>query len=64
MGNNSRPTFTKRQKEQARAEKNKKKEEKREFRKAMKDNREPAPAGVDPDIAHIVPGPQPLPWDE
>jgi hypothetical protein len=65
LGNNSRPTFTKRQKEQARAEKNKKKEEKREQRKFEKESRGPEDTrGVDPDIAHIIPGPQPLPYDE
>ena len=61
MGNNSRPSFSKRQKEQARAEKNKRKEEKREQRKLERSDRpnDVAP-GIDPDIAHIVPGPQPI----
>ncbi len=61
MGNNGRPSFSKRPKEQARAEKNKKKEEKREQRKLERTDRPEAnTAGVDPDIAHIVPGPQPI----
>ena len=59
MGNNGRPSFSKRQKEQARAEKNKKKEEKREQRKLERVDR-PDANGVDPDIAHIIPGPQPI----
>jgi hypothetical protein len=61
LGNNGRPSFSKRQKEQARAEKNKKKEEKREQRKLERpDKSDVNTAGVDPDIAHIVPGPQPI----
>lgn len=60
MGNNGRPSFSKRQKEQARAEKNKKKEEKREQRKLEREDRPNVAGGVDPDIAHIVPGPQPI----
>ncbi len=55
-------TQTKRQKEQARLEKRKEKEAQRAQRKAEKADR-PArqPGESDPDIAHIVPGPQPIP---
>lgn len=60
MGNNGRPSFSKRQKEQARAEKNRRKEEKREQRKLERVDRPEGATGVDPDIAHIVPGPQPI----
>lgn len=52
---------TKRQKEQARIQHQKDKEAKREERKRTKAER-PArqPGDVDPDIAGIVPGPQPV----
>ena len=53
------PGATKRLKELARQQKQREKAEKREQRKREKSER-PAPAeGVDPDIAGIVPGPQP-----
>ncbi len=57
------PGATKRQKEAARREKHQKKEERREQRKREKAEREsnPVAPGVDPDIAGIVPGPQPIP---
>lgn len=61
MGASGRPSFNKRQKEQARVEKQKRKEEKRAEREADKANRGPSTPGEDPDIAHIIPGPQPLP---
>lgn len=53
---------TKRQKEQSRLEHRQKKEQEREARKLEKATRPPRQEGdVDPDIAHIVPGPQPIP---
>jgi hypothetical protein len=57
------PGATKRQKEAARREKNQKKEERREQRKKEKAEKgdQPLAPGVDPDIAGIVPGPQPIP---
>jgi hypothetical protein len=52
----------KRQKEQARAEKQREKAEKREQRKLERANKPPRSEGEeDPDIAGIVPGPQPVP---
>jgi hypothetical protein len=51
-------TFIKRQKERARQQRNQEKEAKREERKREKAERPAAADGVDPDIAHIVPGPQ------
>jgi hypothetical protein len=53
--------MSKRQKELARKEKNKEKDVRREQRKKEKADRpnQPGEAGVDPDIAGIVPGPQP-----
>jgi hypothetical protein len=57
------PGMSKRQKELARKEKNKEKDVRREQRKKEKSERttQPGQEGVDPDIAGIVPGPQPLP---
>lgn len=62
MANRSRQTFLKRQKERARQEKQRLKAEKRQQRKA---DRDPSDTGVgeDPDIAGIVPGPQPMAWE-
>jgi hypothetical protein len=57
----SNTTFAKRQKERARADKQRAKEEKRRQRRAEGTaNRAPLEPGVDPDIAGIVPGPQPV----
>lgn len=51
---------TKRQKELARIQHKREKAEKAEQRKKEKDSRGPRDPNVDPDIAHIVPGPQPV----
>ncbi len=60
MAQRSRPTITKRQREQARITKQKDKL----ARRAEKARRGPSgpssPDGIDPDIADIRPGPQPL----
>lgn len=53
------PARSKRQKEQIRLEHKKDKEARKEERKKLKPER--TEGGVDPDIAHIKPGPQPLP---
>ena len=59
MANRSRPSQQKRHKERARQEKQKMKAERRQEAK-QRAPCGPAPAGeVDPDIAGIVPGPQP-----
>jgi len=50
----------KRQKEQARLEQRKLKEERRIQRAAERANRPEGSEGEDPDIAGIVPGPQPI----
>ena len=56
------PGHLKRQKESKRAEKQREKDARREERKREKEGRGTGPeTGVDPDIAHIVPGPQPKP---
>jgi hypothetical protein len=62
MGNRGRATFAKRQREIARQEKARDKAAKRVERKEtwVKPDRK---AEDDPDIAGIVPGPQPLPYD-
>lgn len=63
MANRTRPTLEKRAKERARQEKRKQKEERRQVAKMNKGG--PRPAGEeDPDIAGIVPGPQPSPWGD
>ena len=62
MANRSRQTFIKRQKERARQEKQRLKAEKRAQRTAEK-TKAVAIDGEDPDIAGIVPGPQPNMWE-
>jgi hypothetical protein len=56
----SNPSINKRQKEKARQDKQREKAEKRQQRRNERGQRAPsAEGGVDPDIADIVPGPQP-----
>ena len=57
----SHPSVNKRLKERNRQDKQKEKEAKREQRKNEKVPRSSSNAGEDPDIAGIVPGPQPIP---
>jgi hypothetical protein len=52
-------TRAKRARERARQEKQKQKAERRAERRAEKATRQPHPGDQDPDIAGIVPGPQP-----
>jgi hypothetical protein len=60
MANRSRPSQQKRHKERARQEKQKMKAERRQEAKMLRANAGPRQSGdVDPDIAGIVPGPQP-----
>jgi hypothetical protein len=61
MANRGRATFAKRQKEIARQERAREKAAKRVGRKEHKVTKERG--ADDPDIAGIVPGPQPLPYD-
>jgi hypothetical protein len=63
MANKGRATFAKRQKEIARQERAREKAAKRVERKEAKGKVERGIVDVDPDIAGIVPGPQPLPYD-
>lgn len=56
-------TFEKRQKEKNRQDRQRDKEAKRDQRKNDKVNKPAGVAGEDPDIAGIIPGPQPIPDD-
>ena len=60
----ARPSFEKRRKEQARQERKRDKAERRQSRKIEKAERPAGEEGEDPDIAHIVWGPQPTEDDE
>jgi hypothetical protein len=64
MANRSRPSQQKRHKERARQEKQKMKFERRQEAKVNRTNSGPRPPGEDPDIAGIIPGPQPPREDE
>jgi hypothetical protein len=64
VANRTRPTLEKRAKERARQEKRKQKEERRASAKAQKSQAPRAAGEEDPDIAGIVPGPQPSPWGD
>lgn len=54
----------KRERERARAERQKEKAARREEAKVRRANAPGHSTGVDPDIAGIVPGPQPNPWGD
>jgi hypothetical protein len=58
MAQRSRPTLMKREREKARMERQKMKEARRADRSQRPSQR--GDEGIDPDIAHIKPGPQPL----
>jgi hypothetical protein len=60
MAQNARPTAAKREREKALAERRRSKEARRRDVKERKLTAGERPEGVDPDIAHIKPGPQPL----
>ncbi len=64
MANRTRPTLEKRAKERARQEKRKQKEERRATAKVQRVNSPRREGEEDPDIAGIIPGPQPSPWDD
>ena len=57
------PSVHKRQKERLRQEHQREKAEKKKQRRDEKPVREPGSEGVDPDIAGIIPGPQPAAED-
>jgi hypothetical protein len=54
-------TFQKRQKERARLDKQRDKSAKKKLRREQPNPRATTEPGVDPDIAGIIPGPQPIP---
>jgi CspA family cold shock protein len=58
------PSVNKRQKERQRQERQKEKAERKKLRQEEKRARPPGPNGEDPDIAGIVPGPQPRSEEE
>jgi hypothetical protein len=60
----SRPTQNKRARERARQEKQQAKQARRAEAKTRKANTPTASGDEDPDIAGIVPGPQPSPWGD
>jgi hypothetical protein len=60
----SNPSIQKRQKERERQERARAKAEKKKVRNDEKVSRGPREDGVDPDIAGIVPGPQPVIEDD
>ncbi len=60
MARNARPTAAKREREKALSEKRQQKAAKRQDLKQRKEGQERPADGIDPDIADIVPGPQPL----
>jgi hypothetical protein len=64
LGTNRGASITKRERERARQQRQKDKADRRLQRKAEKQERPAHEPGVDPDIAGIVPGPQPRPLDE
>jgi hypothetical protein len=60
MARNARPTAAKREREKALNERRKEKEARRRDAKDRQGTKGDAPDGIDPDIAHIKLGPQPL----
>ncbi|HOO46947.1 MAG TPA: hypothetical protein PLM29_12000 [Deltaproteobacteria bacterium] len=66
MANKSQNTFKKKMREETKRKKKMEKEARRLERKDIKANEEPISGVEDPDIAGIVPGPQPLPeeWND
>lgn len=60
MAQNARPTAAKREREKALAERRKEKETRRKVAKERRAGSGGRDDGIDPDIAHITPGPQPL----
>jgi hypothetical protein len=62
MTNRSRPTQAKRAREKALQEKRQQKAARRQDAKERKESAPGRADGVDPDIADIVPGPQPHPF--
>ena len=64
MANRTKVTQQKRARERAKQERQQEKTRRREEAKVRKANEPQQAGGEDPDIAGIVPGPQPRPWDD
>ena len=64
MANRTKVTQQKRARERAKQERQMEKTRRREEAKVRKANEPHQTGGEDPDIAGIVPGPQPRPWDD
>ena len=64
MASTGRPSQAKRQREIDKKQRQKDKVNERAQRKEEKQNRPAGEAGEDPDIAGIVPGPQPIPAED
>jgi hypothetical protein len=64
VAGHTRPSVNKRLREAQKKEKQAAKAERRAQRAEEKKQKGTTVADVDPDIAGIVPGPQPLPWGE
>jgi len=64
MANRTKVTQQKRARERAKQERQMEKTRRREEAKVRKANEPQQAGGEDPDIAGIVPGPQPRPWDD
>jgi hypothetical protein len=65
MANRTKVTQQKRARERAKQERMQEKTRRREEAKSRKANEPQLPGGdEDPDIAGIIPGPQPSPWDD
>ncbi len=64
MANRTKVTQQKRARERAKQERQQEKTRRREEAKVRKANEPRQAGGEDPDIAGIIPGPQPSPWDD
>ena len=64
MANRTKVTQQKRARERAKQERQQEKTRRREEAKTRKANEPQRGGGEDPDIAGIVPGPQPSPWND
>jgi hypothetical protein len=64
MANRTKVTQQKRARERAKQERQQEKTRRREEAKTNKVSSPQSIGGEDPDIAGIVPGPQPIPWND
>jgi hypothetical protein len=64
MANRTKVTQQKRARERAKQERQQEKTRRREEARSNKTSAPQSSSGEDPDIAGIVPGPQPIPWND